>query len=261
MRGVGEGAAAAFGLFPELFVEGRLGGLSVGGKCEIGYGVAFCEKHFLVEGLNGCHNIRKVFIISIDVYGRINYIVSSWLHDGLGVLVEETAVGLEVDDPAWSEELAVAADKAGGGEPPGRAFELGVRESEPYLGDLAGSEERLEKLYSGPQKGCVRDGILGHIFGAFPEAGALDVHADEILLREAAGEGDSVVAFAAAELEYYGIGVTENICAPAPLEGVVAKVKAGLAGAEQHLCGGGLLEAREGLVLGEFSQFVVAHLT
>ena len=93
-------------------------------------------------------------------------------------------------------------------------------------------------------------GVLGGVLGAFPEAGALDVHSDVVVLGEALGQGDGVLSFAAAQLEDYGVIIAEDFSAPVSLQRVVLV---------QHLVHRGLDEAAECLVFLEFTYLVLSH--
>ena len=180
--------------------------------------------------------------------------------DGAGVLVEEAAVGLEMDEAAGAEELPVALQEERGAQ----AFvlaaaKLRIREGQPDFGNLVRAEEGGDEFDAGAQEGNIAQTLFSGIFRALPEAGALDVDADEVHFRMALGQGDRVVSLAAAELQHDGLGDGEHLPVPVAFDGVVRDVEAGSGGAVEDRIGGGLEETGEGLVFGEFAEFVVAH--
>ena len=131
----------------------------------------------------------------------------SWLSVGL---VQELAVGLQVHDAVGLEEVRVALQEDGAGEPFVWLLGLGVGEGQPYLRHLAGTEEGVDEVYSGAEEGHVGHGVLGGVLGAFPEAGALDVHSDVVVLGKPLGQGDGVLSLAAAEFQDYRTVIAED---------------------------------------------------
>ena len=184
-----------------------------------------------------------------------------YLAHGLGVLVEVAGIGFQVNDSVRFEELAVTLQE----ERRRQAgilgtSELGVGEGEPNLGNFFRAEERVDELNSRSQERHIGQGILRGILGAFPQAGALDVHANVVDIRVPEGQGYGIVPFSAAQFQNDGIAVTEHLLPPMALDGVVVELEllgAGLLG--QHGRCIRLQQAAEGLVLGKFLEFSVSH--
>ena len=83
-----------------------------------------------------------------------------------------------------------------------------------------------------------------------PDAGALDVHTDEVLLWIQLTEAYGVLALTTAELQHYGAVVVEEVLTPAPTQGE---------GLLLQTCKGILEHMGEGLHLGELRQLVLSH--
>ena len=116
---------------------------------------------------------------------------------------------------------------------------------------LAGTEEGVDEVYPGAEEGHVGHGVLGGVLGAFPEAGALDVHSDIVVLRKPFRQGDGVLSLAAAQFQDYRAVIAEDFSAPVSLQRVVLV---------QHLVHRGLDEAAECLVFLEFTYLVLSHI-
>ena len=155
---------------------------------------------------------------------------------------------------AGAQKVAVAGQEQGRGQAGVlRAAQLGVREGEPDLGHLSGAEEGVDELDAGAQESYVGKGVLRGIFGSFPQAGTLDVHAYVVDIRVPEGQGYGVVSLAAAQFQDYGVAVAKHFGPPAALDGVGVQFEllgAGFFG--QHGRCVRLQEAAEGLVLCEF---------
>ena len=248
----------------------------------IGDGQPHLQKHLLVERLH-LHNIfcvdmryarfarydRRVFVIprpqaeriSVYICGRNQDRQIVDFADRLGVFVEVAGVRLEVDDAVGCEDLTVTLQEEGRGQAGVfAAAELGVGEGEPNFGDFFRAEEGIYELDAGAEERHVGQGVLRGILGAFPEAGALDVHAYVVHVGVTESQGNGVVSFTAAQFQHNGIAVAKHLRSPVALDGVVVELEllgAGLLG--QHFGGVRLQEAAERLVLGEFLKLSVSH--
>ena len=222
--------------------------------------VALREEHPLVESLDFIQRRVGDAPFPVKVCGRSKYAESVRFGDSLGIFMQEAAVSLQVDDASSLEELAVALQEHRARQPAVLALELGVRESQPYLGYFSGSEERFDEFDPGPQEGYVREVVEGGELGPFPEPGSLDVHSDVIAAWKPRRQVDGIFPFSATEFKHYRLLLGEHLPIPSALDRVVVQMEAPVSrGFVQDRGKIRLDEAGESLVLGEFPQFVVAH--
>ena len=96
--------------------------------------VALREEHPLVESLDFIQRWVGDVPFPVKVCGRSKYAESVLFGDSLGIFMQEAAVRLQVDNASSLEELAIALQEYRARQPAVLALELGVRESQPYLG-------------------------------------------------------------------------------------------------------------------------------
>ena len=166
--------------------------------------------------------------------------------------VEVLGVGLEVDPPVGPEQAGVTGQVERRGEtflgPPG--LELRIGEGDPDFGHFVFGEQRVDELDACAQEAYVVHPAVRGGLRAAPHACALDVDADVVALRVALSQRDGVFALAAAQFQYDGIVVAEEITVPVPFQRVVAV---------EHLVEFGLHETFESQVLAEPAELVFAH--
>ena len=195
-------------------------------------------------GFLGCQGVQVGHVVA-DIEGlRVG------LAQPARVGVQEGRVGLEVDEAAGRQDMPVQLEETSRGQALALFLHLRVGEGNPYLGHLAGREERLEQFDGRAQEGDVLQPEFLCPRSACPHAGTLDVDADVVAAGVAHGKVDGVFALAAAQLEHDGVVVVEKVSVP-----VAAQGKSLLA---EH--GEGILE-HEGnfLHVGEFCEFVLCH--
>ena len=139
------------------------------------------------------------------------------LHHVRGVGEEEVGVGLQVDDAAIDEELAIAVHEVGGREALARILHLGVGEGEPYLLYLVRSEEALDDLDIGTQEGDILQTLLEGLSSSRPHACSLDVDTNEVDVRVELGELYGIFSLATAEFEHNGVVIVEILLVPMAL--------------------------------------------
>ena len=166
------------------------------------------------------------------------------------ILMQITAVCLEMDDSALAKEIAVTGHEKRSRKTLLLAADLRIRECDPYFRYLAGSKERLDEFDAGAEESDILKSMLLGIFGTLPETGSLDVHTYVVACRIALGKIYSIVTFSATELEHYRIVIAKEISAPIALERMVAV---------QHLRRSRLDKTSESLVLLEFTKLILSH--
>ena len=223
-------------------------------ELEVGDGNPLFQEHLFVEGLH-FHDFGGDAGVSgaVEVGRTGQGFKTVKLYYGLRILVEEAAVGGQVDGAALFQELAVAFQKDRGGEAAVFAFGLGVGEGQPYFRDLVRSEEGRDEFDPGAEERHIGQLFFGGGLCPAPKPCALDVHADIVLVGIAAGEFEGVLPFSASELQHYrGPARSE----PVPFHRVVAQT---LVAVGDDLLRTWLKQAGERLVLGEFAEFTVSH--
>ena len=148
------------------------------------------------------------------------------------------------------EYPGVGVQETGGGEPAAGMLHLRVREGDPYFTHLPGGEESLQVLYAGTQEGGVIYPFGLHLSRARVDACPFDVYADEVLIRETAGQPYGVFPFTASQFEYYRAVVMEELSAPASLhrESLFAEQSERI-----------LEHAVDALHFPEFLEFILSH--
>ena len=229
--------------------------------------VTLLQEHLLVEGLNliqcpdglgrdGKRRSKRLGGRGVEVLGTAEDPQAVARRHGARVLMKEHAVRLEMDYAAGLQEGAVPLEEKRRRKPAVLAAELGVRESQPDLRNLSGSEVCSDELYPRTEESDIAQMVFGGIFGAFPQTGALDVHPDVIARWIALGKVYRVLPFPTAEFQHYGARCIEHPLVPMPLDLVVPEIEEPVG---QHLCGRRLQKALERLVLCEFPEFTVSH--
>ena len=166
-----------------------------------------------------------------------------------------------MDDSAGTEETAVALKEKRGGEAGVlAAAELRIGEGEPDFGDLARTKEGVDELNARAQESHVPEGILRGFLRPLPQAGALDVHADEVHFRMPAGQGDGVIPLTAAQLHHDGLVLRKHIPVPVSLDGMIPQDQLlGPFRLRQYGSRVRLQQAAERLVFSKFPEFPVSH--
>ena len=136
------------------------------------------------------------------------------LHHVGGVGEEEVGVGLQVDDAAIDEKLAIALHEIGRRESLAGVLHLRVAEGEPDLLYLVLGKESLDDLDVRAEEGDVLQSFLECLGGTSPHAGTLDVDTDEIDVGVELGELHRVFTLATAQFEHDGVIVVEILLAP-----------------------------------------------
>ena len=130
---------------------------------------------------------------------------------------EEVRVGLEVDDAAIDEELAIAIHEPGGREALAWVLHLRVGEGKPYLLHLARSEEALDDLDVGAQEGYILQSLVEGLCGPSPHTGSLDIDTDEVHVGVELGQLYGVFTLATTQLQNDGVLVVEVLLVPVTL--------------------------------------------
>ena len=172
------------------------------------------------------------------------------LNESLSIGVEERAIGLEMDRATRAQHLEIATDEARGGQALRHLLHLGVGEGNPDLIDFSRSEEARQGLDLPTQEGDIRHTRLVRSLRTRPDASALDVHTDEVLLWIQLTETYGVLALTTAELQDDGAVVVEEVLTPASTQGE---------GLLLQTCERILEHMGEGLHLGELRQLVLSH--
>ena len=139
------------------------------------------------------------------------------LHHVGSVGEKEVGVGLQVDDAAVDEKLAVTLHEIRRRETLAGILHLRVGEGEPDLLHLVLGEESLDDLDVGAEESHILQSFVDGLGGPCPHAGSFDVDADEVDVGVALGKFHSVFPFAAAELQHNGILVVEILLVPMTL--------------------------------------------
>ena len=213
-------------------------------------GVAVVDVQLLVVGFNPQHIVNPWLGIEVSRLALDFEVVE--LRHFQRVVVEETTVGLQVNATAVGQEFLVRCqEKARCQAFFGAALlHLRVGEGYPDFAHLVGGEKRAHNLDACAEEGHIRHLVKVRRFGSGPDAGALNVNADEILVGEHARHANRVLAFAAAELQHYRIVVFEYVSVPSALERVrkIHKIS--------HFW---LKNIAKSLVLPEFCEFAFSH--
>ena len=157
-----------------------------------------------------------------------------------------------MDNPAGNHYRAVPLEKKRGGETAVLAFHLRIRESQPYLGNLACGEKGGEELDSRTEKSHVRERVDSSIFRPFPKTGALDINTDVIILGMPLGKSDGIFPLPAAELDNDRMAISEHLLSPSAFDGMVLKKQLTILTMEHYLLRIRLQQAAESLVLCKF---------
>src|SRR5699024_6206659 len=130
----------------------------------------------------------------------------------------------QMDRTAGFEQTGVCGEERRGREAFFRALgaELRIGEGDPDLVHLARREKRADEFDARADESYVAHPALRGGLRAAPHAGALDIDADVVAAGVALGERHGVFAFAAAQFEYDGTVVAEEIAPPMAFERVVA---------------------------------------
>ena len=172
------------------------------------------------------------------------------LHHVARISEKEIGIGLEMHHAPIDEEMAVALHKISGGEAFARVLHLRIGEGQPDFLHLVGRKEPVDNLDAGAQESHVGQSLLQSELGTRPHAGAFDVDADEIHLREKFGQADGIFPFAASQLKNDGMVVVEILLAP-----VAFHCKRYIADDGERV----LKHVLEGLHLSKLRQFSFSH--
>ena len=159
----------------------------------------------------------------VEVLGAGEDSQAVFLSHSFRVLMQEHTVGLEVNQTAGLEELAVTLQEKGRSEARILALHLGIRKSQPDLRNFRRCEKGSDELYAGAQKSHIVQLILVSILGSLPEACPLDIHTDIVTRRNAARQIDGILPFPAAQFQDYRLSLLEHPFVPAALYLVVAQ--------------------------------------
>ena len=243
-------------------------------ETQVGDLVALGGEHTLIEGLDLEQGLDRGFagdgtqcaIRKVDATGSVKIIGAGQdsqpvpLGYRFGIFIKEAAVRLEVDYSVLFQELAVTLQKKRTGQAAILALHLRVGESQPYFRNLLRSEESIYELDSGAQEGHVREIVLRGELGAFPKAGALDVHSYVVQRRLSAREVNCVLPFSATKLQHDRLGGREHPLVPMPFHWMILQPQAATAlRLVKHRGSLRLEKAGESLILREFSKFIVSH--
>ena len=135
--------------------------------------------------------------------------------------MEISAVGLQMDDSLWLEEVAVARHEQRSCQTFLLTADLRVCKGNPYLRNLTLSKQGFDELDTCAEESHVLQAVFLGIFCSLPQTGTLDIDADIVERRIALGKVHGVVTFAAAQLDDYRIIVPEEITSPVSLERMV----------------------------------------
>ena len=160
------------------------------------------------------------------------------------------AVGLEVNDATFLQEITVAGKEQRGSEAFLFAAYLRIGEGYPDFRNFFRGEKGLDKLYPCTEEGHIGKAVFCGIFCAFPEPCTLDVNADIVAAGIAQGKVDGIFAFAAAKLDHYGTVIAEHLFTPMPFQWMVFA---------EDFIRAWLDKTCECLVFLEFPEFVLSH--
>ena len=166
------------------------------GKADVLDGQATLQPLHLIVGLDVQDVIGQAAGIQVIGIGLDGQVVL--LDEGVGIGIEKGAIGLQVNDAAVAQDIAVIVQEARRCQALVDFLHLRVGEGNPYLGHLVGGKHAVNQLDAGAQEGHIRQAEFGSQFGSGPHAGTLDVHADVILAREALSESHGIFPLAAA---------------------------------------------------------------
>ena len=121
-----------------------------------------------------------------------------------------------MNEATGCEDAAVGVEKPWSGESPvGLAFAgKGIGEGHPNFGNFAGGEETVDHLDAGAQKCDIPQPGLQCPARPFPDARALDVHADEIPVGKALCQRQRILPTAAGQLQRQRMFVAKVRSAP-----------------------------------------------
>ena len=170
-------------------------------------------------------------------------------------VVQVTAIRFQVDGTAFFKDVAVLFQVTGRGEAAVFLpfFEERVGEGDPNLIDLSFAEKLGDDFDAGTEEGGVGEPFLLGDRGALPDAGALDVDADEVAVGVLAGKVDGVLPPTAGEFQRNWVVITE--VGPGPVAFAFACITAGadeLGAAGVEI----LVDVRHLEDFGEFLEFV-----
>jgi len=237
--------------FPGGFVPvgAEVRAVMVNREAEISDWETLREEVLLVECLNLVEFRQEAFcMIEVCCSREDLHAVSG--SDGMGVLVEVAAVGLEVNQTARLHESAVSVEEKRSRQALLLAADLRVGKCDPDLRDLTRSEERRDELDAGAEEADIGHSMLCSIFCALPEARALDIHTDIVDVSITQSKVNGILSLATTQLKNDRIVVVEEIGSPSALQRVVAA---------ENLRRRRLDQAAESLILSEFSKFIVSH--
>ena len=133
-----------------------------------------------------------------------------------GVLMQEAAVGLEIDYAVGRQEVAVSVQEHRAGEPSALTAQLWVCKGDPDLVNLILCKKRFNELNPGADECHVGHVEFGCLFGTFPQAGTFDVNSNEVAVWDHFCQGNGVLTFSAAKLKGDRVVVPEHLLVPFP---------------------------------------------
>ena len=132
----------------------------------------------------------------------------------LGISEEEVGVGLQMDEASVLKKLTISLEEVSTGEALRNLLHLRIGEGKPNLTHLIRSEEALDELDVCAQEANILHARLQGFLCSCPHPSALDVNANEVLVRELFPQPDGVLAPAAAELKHDRVLVAEKRLVP-----------------------------------------------